>query len=156
MELKLSLQLLQACFSLSRLDLEDFLQESLWNEKYNYVIVKKKNKKKNRKTIHGVLLLTKMLFGFHTILEKNSHQLCWWPMAGSAIGCFWCGNMWSEITKSIPQVTLCPLVPLLPLSDLISPFVGKEEEELATRASQEELSFQHSSPPSCCNISWLR
>lgn len=39
-------------------------------------------KKKNRKTIHGVLLLTKMLFGFHTILEKNSHQLCWWPMAG--------------------------------------------------------------------------
>lgn len=39
--------------------------------------------------------------------------------------------------------SLCPLVPLLPLSDLISPFVGKEEEELARRASQEELSFQH-------------
>lgn len=40
MELKLSLQLLQDCFSLSRLDLEDFLEESLWNQKYKYVIKK--------------------------------------------------------------------------------------------------------------------
>lgn len=74
MELKLSLQLLQACFSLSRLDLEDFLQESLWNEKYNDVILFLK--KKICKPIHRVLLLTKIVFGFHTILEKNSSQLC--------------------------------------------------------------------------------
>lgn len=35
MELKLSLQLLQACFSLSLFDFEDFLQHSGWNEKWN-------------------------------------------------------------------------------------------------------------------------
>lgn len=70
MELKLSLQLLQACFSLSRLDLEDFLQESLWNEKYTYVIKKKKSQKIPRALIDKA----KTTFGFHTIpiiLEKN-------------------------------------------------------------------------------------
>ncbi|KAK4815148.1 hypothetical protein QYF61_017589 [Mycteria americana] len=45
--------------------------------------------------------------------------------------------------------------PVQPLNDLISPSVGKEEEELAMWACQEELSCWHSPLPPCCNVTWL-
>lgn len=149
MELKLSLQLLQACFSLSRLDLEDFLQESLWNEEHNYVIKRKKIHKRDHKTIHGVLL-TKILFGFHTILEKNARQLCPWPPAG------WLFLLWHYVIADCSSQFFKSPLPTCALTVTERPHVPGWWGGTGNAGSQEELSFQHLPFPPCCNVTQWR
>lgn len=123
MELKLSLQLLQACFSLSRLDLEDFLQESLWNEEHNYVLKKKKmNKQKGSQNNSRRSPTDKdPLWVSQRIPASCAHGL-------RLDGCFCCGIMWSQLAWANSSSPPCPLVPWQPPSHLVSQ-AGEEEEE---------------------------